>query len=106
MDETVFTGNKIALRAPLDIGELIFKKYFELYVHPLIHTTDIAKWMNKCSLNRKNMVLEAGAIQLGHTDYDSWVSVYTPTTRGCHHCENNKQFCNECGTHHALATHL
>lgn len=96
MDAKILTANDLALCAPLDIGELIFKKYFENHIHPFIHKTDTTKWMSKCSLNRKRMVLETGAIQLGHTDYDSWVSVYTPTMRGCYRCENNKHFCNEC----------
>ena len=96
MAAKILTANDLALCAPLDIGELIIKQYFENHIHPFIHKTDTTKWMSKCSLNRKRMVLETGAIQLGHTDYDSWVSVYTPTMRGCHHCENNKHFCNEC----------
>ena len=98
MNAHILTASDITLHAPLDITELIFKKYFEHHIQPFIHKTDTSKWMNKCSLSRKRMVMEVGAIQLGHTDYDGWVSVYTPTMRGCHHCENNKHFCNECVT--------
>ena len=56
MDANIVTANDFALHAPLDIGELIFKKYFESHIHPFIHKTDTTKWMNKCSLSRKRMV--------------------------------------------------
>lgn len=92
----------IALRLPSDMGELVLKTYFNKYIDPMIKNHDICRWMNKCSSQRKSIVLECGAIQIGHTDYDSWVSVYLPNVRCCDICEYDRNMCIDCYTKYCL----
>ena len=90
----------IVLNAPLDLGELIMKHYFSAYVVPKVLEVDKTRWMWKCSLDRKRICTERGAIQLGHCeDYDGWARVYLEEEdAGCTICGYDRYLCEDCCT--------
>jgi len=98
----------IIYRLPLDIGNFIMRYYYSIFVLPILKTEFYkTKWLWKCSLERRIISTERGAIQLGYCDnYDGWSKVYLKLSEiHCINCEYKKNACESCIMLYRLKTH-
>jgi hypothetical protein len=64
----------------MDIESIISglsRQLFSEKVISIIKKYENDTWMWRCSNERKRIVLERGAIQIGYTDYDDGLKIYT-----------------------------